>query len=178
MPNEQQVDIGVIYILSLNNSLFLLDLPIQYSTLLEEFYKVKDNIDIYTDVRGGINNHWKIIRHTFPYATDIIKGLNLENYDVRPRFYTLDKNTTLSPHTDLETQCAVNILLSQNNAPITIENVNYEYKQALINVQLMHGVNNFDEDRIIFKLSIMNLSFTDAKSIIKASPLYNQMLHQ
>ena len=29
----------------MNNSLFLLDLPIQYSTLLEEFHKVKDNID-------------------------------------------------------------------------------------------------------------------------------------
>ena len=150
-----------------------MDLPIQYSTLLEEFYKVKDNIDIYTDVRGGINNHWKIIRHTFPYATDIIKGLDLENYDVRPRFYTLDKNTTLSPHTDLGTQCAINILLSQNNAPINIEGIDYSYKQALINTQSVHSVNNLAEDRIIFKLSIMNLSYTEARSVIQASPLYN-----
>ena len=157
----------------MNNSLFLLDLPIQYPTLLEEFHKVKDNIDIYTDVRGGINNNWKIVRHVFPYATEIIKNLDLENYDVRPRFYILDKNTTLSPHTDLGTECAINILLSQNNAPINIEGIDYKYKQALINTQLMHSVSNLNEDRIIFKLSIMNLSFTDAKSIIQASPLYN-----
>ena len=162
----------------MNNSLFLLDLPIQYSTLLEEFHKVKYNIDIYTDVRGGINNNWKIVRHVFPYAAEIIKNLDLENYDVRPRFYILDKNTTLSPHTDLGTECAINILLSQNNAPINIEGIDYKYKQALINTQLMHSVSNLDEDRIIFKLSIMNLSFSDAKSIIQASPLYKQKLHR
>ena len=69
-------------------------------------------------------------------------------------------------------------MLSQNNAPIKIEGIDYKYKQALINTQLMHSVSNLDEDRIIFKLSIMNLSFSDAKSIIQASPLYKQKLHQ
>ena len=162
----------------MNNSLFLLDLPIQYATLTKEFHKVKSNIDIYADKRGGINNNWKIVRHVFPYATQIIKNLDLEDYDVRPRFYMLDKNTTLYPHTDLGTQCAINILLSQNNAPINIEGIDYKYKQALINTQLMHSVSNLDEDRIIFKLSIMNLSFSDAKSIIQASSLYKQKLHQ
>ncbi len=77
-----------------------------------------------------------------------------------PRFYFQTPNYTLPWHTDKGSQCSINFVLSDDNkTKVLFENdggsiFNYKYKQAILNTSKRHSVNTFDEERIIFKISI------------------------
>lgn len=151
--------------------IFKFDIDIDTTILLEEYNKVLDHAANYSESRkDAFFNNWKIIRHTFPYASYIIDKLGFSEYDVRPRYYILNKKTTLKMHRDNGTLCSVNFILSNDPAPINIEGVNYYYKQALLNTQANHGITEVShEDRILFKLSIMDCDFITAKNIISSN---------
>ena len=82
------------------------------------------------------------------------------------RFYKLDANQYLAPHMDNKTQCCINFILNDNPAPITIQDIPYTYKQALINTRMSHSVRNGNTDRILFKISIFDLAFDEVKEIM------------
>lgn len=155
----------------MENHIFKFSIELDKNILLKELKSVNKNAVVYEDDReDSYTPNWKIIKHTFPYATDLICRLGLENYDVRPRYYILNKNTTLKMHKDNGTLCSVNIILSKDPAPINIEGKTYYYDQALINTQAFHGITEpSQQDRILFKISIMNCDFISAKNIISSN---------
>ena len=160
---------GKIYMTNIdNNDIFTFDFDINYNFLLSIYKKNLNFKENYNDNReDSYFNNWKIIRHNFKYAQDIIKEFTLENLDVRPRFYVLDANSTLKEHIDLNTQCSLNFILNNNTSPININNNSYNYKNCLLNTTQKHYVINNSGERIIFKLSIMNCSFDMVKNKIK-----------
>ena len=88
--------------------------------------------------------------------------------EVRPRFYFLKKDTVIPEHIDDGTKCSINFLLnSKNPAPVTIEGVEYYYKNCLLNTQKIHSVKNDTEDRLLFKLSIFDDDFETVKEKIQ-----------
>lgn len=152
-----------------NDYLLSFSIPINTSILLNEYNTVIGNALDYSDNRPRASfTNWKIVKHNFPYADELINFFRLETYDVRPRFYLLDKNTLLKQHVDNGTLCSLNFILSNKNSPINFREKEFYYTQALINTQSHHGISQpCVEDRILFKLSIMNLSYHEAKPIIE-----------
>lgn len=152
-----------------NDYLLSFSVPINTSILLNEYNSVKDNAVDYSDHRPRASfNNWKMVKHDFPYAKELIKFFRLEKFDVRPRFYLLNKNTLLKQHVDNGTLCSLNFILSYENAPINFREKEFIYKYALINTQSHHGVSHpSPEDRILFKLSVMDLSYHKTKLIIE-----------
>ena len=91
----------------------------------------------------------------------------LGDVDIRPRFYVQKKDVFVPEHKDIGTECAINILLSDDCAPITYKDFgDIYYKCALINTQETHCVNT-DVERILFKLSIMDMKYETAASRLR-----------
>jgi len=127
--------------------------------LLKDFVECnKNKFKTYVDYRPIQGTKWTIFKtDTCEYGQKILKKLQLKGY---PRFYILLANTSLEPHVDLGTLCSVNFLINEENAPITIEEKDYWYKNALINTTKVHSVNNNTNiDRYIFKISIKDQTF-------------------
>jgi len=89
--------------------------------------------------------------------------------DIRPRFYMLDANTSVPEHTDQNTQCGINIILSDDPGPVRFKMAGeFFYKVALLNVSETHDVPAWPgEDRLLLKISIMDVDFQTAKERLK-----------
>lgn len=88
----------------------------------------------------------------------------LGDVEIKPRFYVQKKDVFVPEHKDITTECAINILLSDDCAPITYKDFgDIYYKCALINTQEIHSVKT-DVERILFKLSIMDMKYEIAAS--------------
>ena len=151
-----------------NNDIFIFDSLVDNNLLLSIYKENKHLSENYNDARkNSYFNNWKIVKFNFDYADEIIQKFKLEKYDVRPRFYELDANTTLKEHVDFNTQCSLNFVLNDNKSPVIINNNTYYYKNCLLNTTQKHSVVNNDIERIIFKLSIMDCPFKLVKKKIK-----------
>lgn len=89
--------------------------------------------------------------------------------DIRPRFYILDANTSVPEHTDQNTQCGINIILSDDPGPVRFKMAGeFFYKTALLNVSETHDVPAWPgQDRLLLKISIMDVDFRTAKEKLK-----------
>ena len=138
---------------------------------LHEYENLKHNEKLYKSPRGTYA-HWKVIRNedmTSKIVTDFtynIQRMFSMHGKVDGRFYKLDANQYLAPHMDNKTQCCINFILNDNPAPITIQDIPYTYKQALINTRMSHSVRNGNTDRILFKISIFHVCFDEVKEIM------------
>ena len=142
--------------------IFPFEFKLNKKILLNEWNKVKNNLKEYDDERlKESTSNWKIVKHKFDYADELS---NIFNVNARPRFYLLDANTTLGQHTDHETLCSLNFILNNNTAPINFNGTTIHYKNALIDTTKLHGVNNNDCDRLLFKMSIFDETFEQVKS--------------
>ena len=152
----------------MENEIFIFDFEFDESKLLETWERYKDSAIPYQDkrMRGSLSN-WKIARDV---QSDYIDHLNsLFSIESKPRFTIQEKGSMLPMHTDLGTECSINILLSTSNpSPVTFEESGntYYYKTALLNTSLRHGVNNVNEERLLFKMSIFGETFEQVKEKI------------
>jgi len=145
--------------------LVLLNYPLDLTRLLAEADEIKKTAESYVD--GRYNNaldYWKIARDYGDYGKQILEDFGLGG---KPRYYWLAANSYLPEHTDHNTQCSINFVLSKNLAPVTVENVDYFYTQALLNTSVRHSVRNGPEERILFKISIFDKTFEEVSEIIK-----------
>ena len=128
--------------------------------LLKLHYDVQE-FEGYTDKRYNQTlETWRIARtEMFSYALEICDIFNIKNG--KPRFYLLEKNTVLPMHTDLNTTCSLNIVLSDDPAPVKFEDSSYTYNSCILNTTNMHGVDNGNSDRELFKISIFDQSFEE-----------------
>jgi len=145
---------------------FIID--IDYRLLNTIFTKESNNFKVYSDYRGIIGEKWQInkLQKKYIYIYEIMNKLQING---RPRFYILKANTKLGNHVDNGTLCSINFLLNTENAPITILDKDYNYKNALIDTTKMHGVDNSKSklDRRIFKISIFEKTYEQTVSHFK-----------
>ena len=96
--------------------------------------------------------------YTSPYIESVMKDFNVDGgskyISPRPVFFWFGSNCYLPEHTDLKAKCSLNFILSGNIAPITISGKVYHYKNALLNTQAPHSVDNGPEERVIFRISM------------------------
>jgi hypothetical protein len=108
---------------------------------------------------GQTVNGYKEVDRLVEYAKS-----KLGDVEIKPRFYVQRKDVYVPEHKDIKTECAINILLSDDCAPITYKDFgDIYYKCALINTQEIHSVKT-DTERILFKLSIMDMKYEIAAS--------------
>lgn len=87
-----------------------------------------------------------------------------ESKDIRPRFYRQQKKFEVPAHKDLNTTCAVNLLISANPGPITFTDIgDVDYKAALLNLQQEHSVKPSEGERILLKYSIFDTTYKECR---------------
>jgi len=92
----------------------------------------------------------------------------IESQDTRPRYYKLEANTAVPKHVDHNTKCGINIMLSDKAGPVEFLDVGqFDYRVALLNTSQMHCVPPYPEERILLKLSIMDVDFETVKLRLK-----------
>lgn len=97
-------------------------------------------------------------RHVHYILNQIKTITNID--DIRPRFYRQLENTEVPMHTDLGTQCCINIVLSDSYGPVYFEDSGYHtYECALLDTTKMHCVPPYPEERIILKFSIFDYEY-------------------
>lgn len=157
------------------NEVFVFDYDFPRKRLLDEWNEVHSaNSEGYTDKRyNGVAEWWRVTRLTsHEYGNMLCEKLG--GVVGKPRFYLLEKNSTLPFHVDLGTQCSINLILGEGDgAPVKFEQSGneYTYKSALLNTSISHGVENKGDDRILFKISFMDNSFEDIKQRIEKNLL-------
>lgn len=110
-------------------------------------------------------NEWLIKRTVTDYALELTKRFeNILQCNIKPRFYIQQKGFTLPPHIDRGTTCCINIVLKGEKNPIIfhINNKQYAhvYDMAILDVTKKHEVTASNEERILFKMSIFDKSFS------------------
>lgn len=144
-----------------DHNIFILDYPFDLDVLELYWDKYEAGLEGYTDPRyDQVADHWQISRSDmFPYAQELCDMFGIKNG--KPRFYRLKANTELPMHIDLNTECSLNIVLSDKPAPVNFEDGSYSYKSCILNTSVLHGVVNGPEDRRLFKISIFDQSFEE-----------------
>jgi hypothetical protein len=144
----------------------LLDYPLDNTTLLQSAANAKLSAEPYTDSRypGFKKEDWYIARYTDGHIDKIMQDFVV---DGSPRFYWLEPFANIPQHVDNGTQCSINLIITENPAPITIEGVDYTYRQALLNTALPHSVRNGEAERIMLKISIFDETYESLSARIK-----------
>lgn len=109
-------------------------------------------------------DYFRISRWESPYIISLMDDLGVKG---SPRFYFQDPFSDLDMHVDIGTKCAVNIILSDDPAPITYESGDHHYRQALINTSIPHTVRNGPVERVLFKISILEHTFEEVSRYIR-----------
>tara|TARA_Y100001972_G_C7606955_1_gene304215 strand:- start:157 stop:627 length:471 start_codon:yes stop_codon:yes gene_type:complete len=76
-------------------------------------------------------------------------------------------NTSVHMHVDPATECSVNIVLSDNFAPVIFEDygeINYEC--ALFNTSLNHAVPAYEKERLLLKFSFLDTSYDKIREML------------
>jgi len=109
--------------------------------------------------------------------SNIIKDV-LDLNDVRPRFYIQHKGMTIPMHKDRGTECSFNFIL-EGTSPIKFEDKEEVYKKAILNTQVMHGVYDTIDDRILYKISIFDETYNEVvKRYEESKERLNNQIHQ
>ena len=148
------------------NALTLLDYPLDNTTLLQSAAYAKLSAEPYTDSRypGLKKKNLYIWRYTDKHIDKIMHDFEV---DGSPRFYWLEPFGYIPQHVDNGTQCSINLIISENPAPITVAGVDYTYRQALLNTALPHSVRNGEDERIMLKISIFDETYESLSARIK-----------
>ena len=152
-------------------SLIELDLCIDRKTLRNYVYEHQDKFQEYFEwvpIKVNESRAWKQLKIQ-PCELEEVQGLHnklksfFSNEKINCYFYILEKNHSIGTHSDPTTLCSINILLSDRNAPIIIDNKKYFYNTALLDTSREHSVPSSDNDRVMLKFSFTKTSFEVAK---------------
>lgn len=142
-----------------------------YDLFLAEYERIQEN-EINYARGGGEAPYWKVIRDEQLQSSlaESYRDFIVDSYGIQGKtnisFYRLLANETLPWHTDTDTKCAFNFILNGEAAPVTYESGSYEYKQALIRTDIPHMVKNGNKDRILYKISIFDMSFDEVSILL------------
>ena len=142
--------------------IYEIDHPIDERTLTQEALD-RDGYVPFVDPKTGTSiDKWLIKKDVTSYARVLTEDFEeILGADIKPRFYIQQKGFTLPFHRDRGTTCAINFVLSSSSDPIEFRDSSYTYKKAIIDVTQEHQVTASSEDRVLFKLSIFDVSFDE-----------------
>jgi len=144
------------------------DIDFDKETLLKE----ANDPEGYENFRDPLTNNpingWQIKRITTGYGYTLSESFKnfFELQDARPRFYIQHPNVTIPFHTDRNTLCSFNILLTENTEPITFRDSTVSYRVGLLNTTVEHAIINSKHIRILYKISIFDKSFEEIKNVL------------
>ena len=145
---------------------------LKYEYDKDTLYNEALNADNYTSfidpLTNNVINEWRISKSIGKYSSDITEYFEtVLKCKIKPRYYIQEKGFTLPFHKDRGTKCCINFVLSDMNDPIEFRTKLYTYQCALIDVQQEHKVTATSENRILFKLSIFDLSYNEVIDTIE-----------
>jgi hypothetical protein len=145
-----------------------LDYPIDMDLLLRDARGAKAIARGFNELRPGqqsrtAQDYFKIGYWDSPYIRKIMNDLGVNG---KPRFYFQEPGSFLDWHTDINTLCSVNMVLSDDPAPISFRSGEMYYRQALLNTTVPHAVKNGPTERILFKISIFDKTFEQVAETI------------
>lgn len=148
------------------NNLVHLNYPLDLDQIFKSEAAARRNSQPYTDLRYPDLRleDWHIGRYRDDYIETVMRDFEVEG---RPRFYWLEPYAEIPEHIDNETKCSINLIITKDPAPITIQGADFVYQQALLNTTIPHSVKNGPVERIMLKISIFNESFEDLAKRIK-----------
>ena len=147
------------------------DYDINEKLILKES-RERDGYEPFVDPKTGtVIKEWLIKKNVTGYGKTVSNHFEkILGIEVKPRFYIQEKGFTLPFHQDRGTQCCINFVLSTSKDPIIFKKEHkvytFKYKKALINVQEEHMIAATLEDRYLFKLSIFDMNYEQAKEIL------------
>jgi len=122
---------------------------------------------------GKAWNEWLICRDVGSIGSKIAADFeSILETKIEPRYYIQRKGMKLPFHCDRGTMCAINLIL--NDSPDAIEFrvddkiYTHHYQTALIDTQTEHQVVTVKSDRILYKLSMKQMSFREAREKLRA----------
>lgn len=139
---------------------YTFNFDIEHDLLLLELEHNMHRATFYQDARmDEALSNWKIIKGvSSKYVDRIIKFFEI---DAKPRFYVLEPNSVLPEHVDYNTECSINFVIGDDQpAPVCFGEKKYLYRNAVLNTKIPHGVINGNKERVILKLSIFDLTYT------------------
>ena len=84
--------------------------------------------------------------------------------NVKPRYYVQAKSSSVPFHSDMKTECSINIVLSNRAGPILFEEIGeVVYRCALLNTTKRHGVPKFKTERLLLKYSIFDKTYEEVR---------------
>ena len=87
---------------------------------------------------------------------------NLFNTSIKTQFVKQLAGCEVPFHYDTGPKCSVNILLSENNSPITFEDIgDVHYRCALLNTKKKHMIKSSETDRQVLILSIIDKTYDE-----------------
>lgn len=95
----------------------------------------------------------------FKEAKRFCKHFNIED-DILVQYMWMDKNFDLSWHVDDATRCrsSVNVIMSDNPAPVSFREGDFFYKCAALDVMQEHSVSNDNNERVLMRISFRTLT--------------------
>ena len=132
--------------------------PLDKAILLESANRARQFAKPYTDDRypAMIIDNLHLGHYTDEYIEKIISDFKVNG---KPRFYWTKPHSVIPSHTDNNTQCSLNFILSDDPAPITFFSREYRYDQILLNTTIPHAVTNGATERILLKISIFDETY-------------------
>ena len=155
----------------MENQIYQFNSNVDYNVLLQEANDTEGYNSYFDPISKSDITTWKIKHITSGYGLKISRywADYLKSNSCKPRFYNLEKGASLGFHKDRGTLCSINYVLSGNSGGVTFGDGIIVYECALLNTQELHNVPKQSENRILFKVSIFDLSYEDVKNILKTS---------
>ena len=117
---------------------------------------------------GNVLDQWLIKRIDSGYGKELSDYFQLLlQTRIKPRFYNQKAGFDLPFHKDRGTQCSINFVLTGKDM-ISFKDFDEYYEVALLDTQTEHAVLNTTEDRLLFKLSIPDMSFKDVHDVLSS----------
>ena len=145
------------------------DVGISFFTANAEDMRLEDDGDLHVD------------KDVIAFSTTISDERLKENIVMYPHIEDLHKqlpgsiivaykqyaNTSVHMHVDPATECSVNIVLSDDYAPVIFEDYGeIHYECALFNTSLNHAVPKYSEERLLLKFSFLDTSYDKVREML------------
>ena len=131
------------------------DIGFDRARLLQEYRDLK------ASHFSAYNPEWKKTHASGPYGSQI-----RDQFDAIVGYYHQPAGTVIRPHTDTLCSCRINVRLTNDDGKLIVNEREYYYETALINVsKYAHSVSQSNQERILFSV-IFNEEFDAVKNLI------------
>lgn len=152
----------------MNNFLTNIEVEFDRDKLIAQALETDEYETFIDPLNGNPITNWQIKKITHGYGLQIAEKFKIQFAlkDCRPRFYIQEPHSVIPFHVDRGTLCSLNILLSENLAPITFRTGDVYYKSALLNTQELHAVRTGSERRLLYKISVFDKTYQELRDVL------------